>query len=96
MSFVTLMLRAKALVVSGGENVFQFFRFLPALKFLPSHFILGIFCEESCNTFNMLKYFSENLLVMLEVLGSVSMKPGDFREFMGLVKPSVDGEKVSF
>ena len=40
--------------------------------------------------------FSENLLVMLEVLGSVSMKPSDFREFMGLIKP-VDGEpKVSY
>ena len=36
----------------------------------------------------------ENLLVMLEVLGSVSMKPGDFREFMSLVKPSVDGKNI--
>ena len=33
---------------------------------------------------------------MLEVLGSVSMKPEDFREFMDLVKPSVDGDNVSY
>ena len=39
--------------------------------------------------------FLEDLLAMLEVLGSVSMKPSDFRELMGLVKPTKDGEKVS-
>ena len=41
-------------------------------------------------------FFSENLLVMLEVLGSVSMKPSDFREFMGLIKPVDDEPKVSY
>ena len=36
------------------------------------------------------------LLIILEALGSVSMKPKDFQELIRLLQPQVDGAEVQY